>query len=198
MARAYMFPTQVQTHRVHISVAFKPFRSRIMEDASVPRTWTAADRLPHSSQWRGPLSDKNIDLVRRGLAVHLACMSPHKTVPYKYSKEDECIIDGVPIWRYRRNSTGDVVVIREIPTAPIVVQLSVVNGQILGYLLSGRLVFVHDIDETATVRACDLKPLVEHALIDFDIASQFRKVKLIDGSAFELKGRRIVYRTRPR
>ena len=167
-----------------------------MEATSVARTWVPQDALPHSSHWKGPLSDGNVELVRRGLTLHLACMSAHKTVPYKYSKVAQHEIDGTQIWQYCRNTTGDMVLIREVPASPVVVQLTVTNRQVLGYLLSGRLIFVHTIDETPVVRACDLKPLVEQAIVDNDIASRFRKVKMVNDQAHELKGRRVVYRTR--
>ena len=169
-----------------------------MEAAAVSRAWDVEDGLPPCMDWKGPLSDINVMLVRRGSVVHLACMSQHKTVPYKYSFEKVAIVGGVQIWPYCRNTTGDLVAIREIPPTPIVVQISVVNNQILGYLLSGRLVFVHDIGEVAIVRACHIRHLVADTLVQSNLASRFRSLKLIDEAATELKGRRVIARTRLR
>jgi hypothetical protein len=166
-----------------------------MEIAFCSQDWTEECGLPTCREWRGPISKDNCAKVRAcaAIAVIFAATSQHKTVPYKYTFERQATVNDTLIWVYRRRSTTDVVLLRDVPTTPIVVTITVTdNGQILGHMISGRLVFVHTINEAAIIRAAHIRPLVDEALVGANMKSRFQSIKLIDDLAFELKGNRII------
>ena len=122
-------------------------------------------------------------------------------MPFKYRYIGEHAVGLNHIYEYHRKTTGDVVLVRQMSEVPLVISIRVIRQfyqfhRITGSLLSGEIVYLKDVHLEDGCKGSVVKREVHDRLIELDRISKLRKVRLVDDSAFEVKGNRWVVKPR--
>ena len=175
----------------------------LMEVVPVARGWNAAAGLPPAVLWKGPISEANADKVQDANHpdVFFASTSTHRTVPFKYKYIAEHAVGLYHIYEYHRKTTGDIVLVRQVSQVPMIISLRCIrqfhqHTRIVGTLMSGDIVYLKDVHVDDGCKAGVVRKEVHARLIELDKISKLRKVKLIDESAFEIKGNKWIVKPR--
>jgi hypothetical protein len=165
-----------------------------MEASELPASteWQAEDEIPHAKHWYGPLAKESCNRVKgnqggAGSHVHLKIFS-RSCAPYKYNFVGKYDLPcGQTIYKYRRATTSQIILIREIRgTLSVSVGCtSTTSGmtKIVASFLSGRRIYATEIHAEDHIRACDVRVRVQKAVIDANIATSQTQILLFDADA---------------